>query len=304
VIDACGVASPLRKYRVPGTEIKEWYTGIVAMGGIVQDPETELDPEVVRRLGQGTLMVLGDRYDGNGGMAMFLQRFGAREEDHRASFGFMLTREGMGDLAAELGLPASNRVISETDQKETVEKFKAWIKKELGDRWDPMYRQIIDCLTNVNVRPLFMFPPTILPLTSSPVPLVCVGDALHALPPFTGSGGNLALEDAGDVGTFLVRYALGKDKSELLAGLRAVELKCFQRAAKVVTGMGETMRMSIIRTLKAKGLCGSYSLAIMLQGETGWTHLKRFGYALLRLYMWLHKLSDYGMGPRTKAKSA
>jgi len=36
VIDASGVATPLRKLRVPGTELKEWYTGIVSLGGIVQ----------------------------------------------------------------------------------------------------------------------------------------------------------------------------------------------------------------------------------------------------------------------------
>jgi 2-polyprenyl-6-methoxyphenol hydroxylase-like FAD-dependent oxidoreductase len=296
-IDASGVASPLRKRRVPGTEIKEWYTGITTLGGIIQDPETELDPEIVRKLGQGTLSVMGDRHDGNGSMSLWLQRFGATAEDHRAAFGLYLVRKGMTDLCEELGIPPSNRAISETDRKETVEKIKLWVKKEMGDKWDPMYKQCVDRVTEVNIRPLFLFDPKVLPI-SSDLPFTCVGDALHALPPFTGSGGNLALCDAGELATFLVQYALGKEKRELVAGLRIVELKCFERAAKVAE-WGESTRQAIIRTCNLKNISQSYSVAVMIKGE-GWTKLKRLFYLVVIFYMWLHKLGNYGMPRRPK----
>jgi 2-polyprenyl-6-methoxyphenol hydroxylase-like FAD-dependent oxidoreductase len=304
VIDACGVASPLRKHRIPGTEIKDWYTGLTLVGGMIKDPETELDPELVRRLGQGTLMIAGDKYDGNGGIVMLLQRFGAEEKDHRATFYLQVPRAGPKDLANELGVNHSTRASMDADQKETVDKIKIWMKTELGARWEPMYKQCVDAMYNVAVRPLFMFPPNILPTQDSPLPLICVGDALHGMPPFTGSGGNLALEDARDLSDFLVAFALGKEKRELLPGLREVELKFFNRAAKVVTGVGEVVRDALVRELNSKEFCQHYTLASLFKGPGSWSFLWLLCYIFALFYMWVHKLTDYGMAAKPKkAKS-
>lgn len=301
VIDACGVGSPIRKYRVPGTEVKDWYTGITCLGGIIQDPEAQLHPELVRRLGPGSLMVLGERHDGNGAMHLFFQRFGAVEEDHRAQFGFIVHREGPGDLCQELGVTPSGRPISETEQKDTVEQIKVWMRQEMGDRWDQMYVDSLEAVTNINIRPLYMFDTKVLPDAKSTLPFVCVGDSLHALPPFTASGGNLALEDAGEFATFLVNYALGREKAGLLPGIRAIELKCFDRAAKVADGKGQRIQASVVRNLKAQNVCKTFSLAVMLKGEN-WTCLKRVAYTILPLFMCIHSLSDYGMARKSKPK--
>lgn len=251
---------------------------------------------MVRRLGQGgTLIVFGDRFDGNGALGAFLQRFGNKVEDHRSTFSIFFIRDGMNDLASELGVTATNRAISEADRGEVGEKIKAFVKKEMGDCWDPMYLETVDRMTNIHIRPLFMFPPNILPLTTSPTPIVCVGDALHALPPFTGSGGNLALKDAGELATFLVQYIQGKDERELFTGLREVELKCFKRAANIVTNHGERTRVALCRELRAQNPRDNYTLKTMIGDENVF---QRMTYWLASFYMKLHSLSDYGMSKK------
>lgn len=294
-IDASGVVTPLRKYRVPGTDIKSWYTGIMAIGGLIEDPERDLDPEIVRRLGQGTLFVFGDNHDSSKAMLFYWQRYGCLAEDHSTTFALWLNREDMYALGEEVGVPRLNRVLTAEEQKDATGKIREWMKKQMGDKWDPMYVQCLDHMKSVFVRPVFMFDPKVLPSTDSTLPFICIGDALHAMAPFTGTGGNFALQDAGELATFLVHYSLGTETRELIPALREIESKCFNRAAEVAAGRGaDTQRISI-RMMNTPNFTSSWSLSKFVQGEVGWTCMKRFLYPLLLWFMCCHRCSNYGM---------
>jgi hypothetical protein len=61
VVDASGLNSKLRKVRVCGeTSIKEHYTGITMIQGIIEDPDSKIDQEILRKLGQGTAGIIGN----------------------------------------------------------------------------------------------------------------------------------------------------------------------------------------------------------------------------------------------------
>jgi len=202
-----------------------------------------------------------------------------------------MPRPGMCDLSKELGVPASSRFITENA---LLQKVKKWIKNEMGTRWDPMYVQIADALTRIAVRPLFQFPVNP-PLAQNNVPLILVGDALHALPPYTGSGGNLALTDAGELATYLVSYAKGPaNHKDLLTGLRQAEQMMLKRAHHIAQG-GEITRKQLLHLYSTRDLIANFSLAKFLQGPDGWSLSRRCIYGFLRFYMWCHSLSNYGL---------
>lgn len=298
VIDASGVASCLRKHRIPGQDFRSWYTGLTMLYGVINDPETSLNPEVVRRLGQGSLMILGDTSDLQGGLYMHMQRFGAEKLDRRTTWGIMLPRLGISDLSNELGLPPSGRNL----YGEQLQVVKDWVKKQMGDKWDQMYIECVDSVDHVAVRPLFMFP--INPERANDMlPLCVIGDALHALPPFSGSGGNTALLDAGELATFLVNYANGTDKRDLIPALREMEGKMLARATETAIE-AEGSRFMLIKYLGSPNFTKNFVLEQIFRGwgddARKWS-LKRFTiYSCFRLWMKYQKLVDYCMPPRSK----
>lgn len=174
-VDSSGVSSPLRKFRVAEAGTAHHYNGLTMVNGIVGDPERMLDPALVSMLGQGTLEVVGDRPDGNGGFLMLLQRYGNSASDHRAKLQTMFMRERRGQLAAELELgkiPYSH--ISKAEHPEAFSRVTQLLKDHMGDKWSSMYHELVDELVDCplttwlgwNSRCCYLFLPSS-PLTSS-----------------------------------------------------------------------------------------------------------------------------------------
>lgn len=301
VVDASGMSSKLRRRRVPTHDLASTYTGITMLHGVIPDPEATVDPEVVYRLGQGTLTVIGDRADGKGIVNLFLQRFGSKLEDKRTTLGMMVVRPGMGDLSRELCVAASTRFIAE--DTDGLARVKQWILGEMGSRWASMWHTCIHSLARVAVRPLVQFPSSPPLDTQSTLPLICIGDALHAMPPYTGSGGNLALEDAGDIATFLIEWATKADAApmhrtaDLVAGLRALEQAMLKRSAGPAKG-GEVTRARLLSLAQQQEVMREFSLAKFVRGAGPWSVGSAAVYAVCSLLMRVHKRYGYYLPPR------
>merc|ERR1719401_361221 len=100
----------------------------------------------------------------------------------------------------------------------------------MGDGWDPAYSGVINAIDFAAIRPILLHDrePT---FRDNKLPLICIGDALHVVPPWTGKGGNLAMNDALDLGTWLVEL-LRKSEPITVEGLRQLEQRCMARSAK------------------------------------------------------------------------
>merc|ERR1712139_672039 len=99
----------------------------------------------------------------------------------------------------------------------------------MGDGWDSAYSGVINAMDFAAIRPILLHDhnPT---FRDNRLPLICIGDSLHVVPPWTGKGGNLAMHDALDVAEFL-RDRSGDGKTVDVDALRLLERRCMQRAA-------------------------------------------------------------------------
>jgi 2-polyprenyl-6-methoxyphenol hydroxylase-like FAD-dependent oxidoreductase len=231
-VDTSGVRSPLRRLRIEDDSLVPKYTGTSMVHGIIRDPELQCDPKLVRHLGQGTATFLGPR-----GANVTLQRYGARPEDHRTSFYFFFPANSFGELAQQIGLPEST---SFTHDREMVARARSWLHGQLPN-WSASYRSAVDAIGAVAIRPIVIH--TASPrFRTSDLPLICIGDALHVVPPWTGVGGNLAMHDALDVGEYVSNVASGSTPLSI-DGLRALEQKLVARLPDVHKTSDYMMKM-------------------------------------------------------------
>jgi len=198
------------------------YTGVSMVHGVILDPEASCDQALVEKLGQGTVTLLGPR-----GQHFSVQRYGSDLADHRSSFYKMvLCPEGPSQLHEAIGVPAN----SSWHRGDSLQKIREYLRADMGEGWEPAYSSVIDALDFAAVRPILLHDraPT---FRDNDLPLICIGDSLHVVPPWTGRGGNLAMADALDVGMWLVDL-LQKSKPISIEGLRRVESQCMVRSAK------------------------------------------------------------------------
>jgi len=137
--------------------------------------------------------------------------------------------EGTSGLATNIGLSSSS---SQWHRNEASMKLiRDYLRnKAFGDGWESIYYGVIDAIEFAAVRPILLHDqaPT---FRENQLPLICIGDALHVVPPWTGKGGNLALRDAFDVAEWVGRgHALSTGIP--LDSLRRLEGQCMTRAAK------------------------------------------------------------------------
>jgi len=229
IIDATGVVSKLRKYRFA---TDSFYTNCTFVQGIILDPEKSCDEKFVQRLGEGTLGLAGPTKDGKGSIQVWFQRHGESQEDRRTEFALRVHTDNPGDIVDQLDI---GRFHGVTFEKEKVAKLKNFLMDQLGnDGWSQIYRDAVAAMDGGCVLPIFMHPAK-KDLKEQPgsydIPLLSIGDALHALPPWSGSSGNIALADASDTATMLLEYAKGdRSKADLVSKLREQEGKLLTRA--------------------------------------------------------------------------
>merc|ERR1712176_270776 len=206
LVDASGVAATLRHNRF-SSKADAFYTGTTFLQGVVYSPEASWPAEVVKQLGEGTVGFVGPSKDGKAYVEAFAQRYGAAPEDQMANITSRVVTEGPGDLAKNLEMEG---VHGFTNKKEDVEKVRSFYMDSLAHpEWPKMYKDALNNIDGARILPIFMHPlaekvkkETI--EGTDDIPLIGIGDSLHALPPWSGMSGNYALMDAADLATALI----------------------------------------------------------------------------------------------------
>lgn len=217
-------------------------------------------------------------------------------DDRRCTLGLMMARPTVTSLADELGLPRDVRRLSNAKDgnAQLMGPVKAQVKAMLGDAWPEHYRAVVDEWSTVSVLPLFQLPaPTFLDYA---LPMAVIGDALHALPPYTGQGGNLALEDAADAADVLVDIVVhSKSRPDAVSALRSLEVKAAKRAAPIQT-FGEKQRESLLRIVQTPNLEATFTPLMLFADPTKPpSFAARCGAAAINGMMALHRLDGFGM---------
>jgi len=303
VVDATGTHSPFRQYRFAEAS-KPRYTGVTWIQGVLDSPERDLSPEVVRRLGDGTMVVLGPTADGAGTTMLTLQRFGADPEDKRCVCVIRSTMEGANvksdprAVARALDLPEGTHGLI-TDPA-PLARVRELFRAEMGhEAWPEDHRSVADKFSGFRVLPIFMTPSVAetTAVAEDGLPLLCIGDALHALPPWSGTSGNFALRDASDTATALLELAKG-DK-EIVKTIRRLEAEFLERADGVGKGGVEARRRcqhvaeqftDVWPTVPVSKLDVS---TLMTGGAGFFTTMKMQG--MMRAMTWLNSWDNYRM---------
>ncbi|MAT60360.1 MAG: hypothetical protein CMH41_01690 [Micrococcales bacterium] len=205
VIDSSGSGSPLRSARF-APEADAHYTGTTYVQGLIHSPEKTLDAELVRLLGEGTLTLYGPTRDGKGTEQLNVQRFGADPSDQVATIWIEVHSEDANRLIEELGFEG---IYGITRDPAALQRVTEYTKQQLSG-FPEQYQDLFDSIEGARVLPMRMHPfcGETLALTapnSEGLPFLCIGDALHALPPWSGMSGNYALRDAADLATSLIK---------------------------------------------------------------------------------------------------
>jgi len=251
-------------------------------------------------LGQGTLEVVGDGPDG-GGVSISLQRYGNTPSDTRAKASMYFLRESSGQLGEELELgrdvPRSD--ISKEKYPEAHAKVIRLMKSRIGSledgtsKWPKMYHDLIDSIDPVQLFDLHQFPFDAKIRDDHELPLVCIGDALHAMSPTSGSGGNLACKDANELATYLIE-ASATNPDGLVGGLVKLQEGFLQRMEeKQKLGEWNAERKKSV-LLRKEAVDKYYNNTTPWEGVDdvfGWGT----SFVMGRLFYWIHKMEGFGL---------
>ena len=188
VIGADGTGS---RVRAALTDVRPIYTGVTMVAAYIR-PELWRGSRVSDVLGEGSVMFAG------GNKTIFVQRCA---RDVILLYYSMAVPEGWPHCAGF--------ELSDTDA------MMAGVREAYRD-WSP---EVLDMLTEVQDR-FHLWPTSAMPPDyrwDSQPGLTMLGDASHAMPPFTGKGVNLALLDALDLADALVAEP-GRDVADAVAG--------------------------------------------------------------------------------------
>jgi len=231
--DAGGLYSPLRKLRV-SDDRGVHYVGSTMIHGVLENPEETASAELLKKLNEGTCAALGRGY------FLILQRFGSSFGDKRTAFFYWIRTPGEDGLLEDaIGIKrATSRTEAMRGAGEDLAKVKAFLHKDMGDHFDPVWHNAIDCITRATVRGDYSHGAgTVLRQDAESValPLVCCGDSLRNIG--LGGGGNLAIEDAlGYTKVLSSRHGFceetGRLDEEALQGLRRAEAAALKRKQK------------------------------------------------------------------------
>jgi len=171
IVDSSGVSSPLRKFRIEGEEddgTGQYYNGLTMIGGIIQDPEDTLDPNIVRMLWQGSVEFVGDL--GDDWIVQILH----------AKLQFLFARDRRGQLAEELKLGKEIYVsnISKNEYPDAYENILKFLKASLlRQKWPTAFHDAIDQMEHLQIWDFhqFLFDAKVRP---DAIPLFGIGDAL------------------------------------------------------------------------------------------------------------------------------
>ena len=223
VVDAMGLHSTLRLHRMHDAADGKQFTGTINIHGVINDPDAVCSKALVRRLrSYGTAGCFGR------GFSIGLQRFGAGEHDNRTSVFYALSHlDGDEALFREIGISAPESRAAGIMSDERLGKVKAWVLRDMGEQFDPAWRNAIERLDRVTVRAEVTHGDSKL-RDDVALPLVCIGDSQRNCG--LGGGGNLAMQDAIELSKLLeAAGAFDAAGRPVLAPIRAAEAVMIER---------------------------------------------------------------------------
>ena len=239
----------------------------------------------------------GPTPDGARASELSFQRFGADPENGALTVNLWHDAVGENGEAGDPGafhklldLPRAHGI---TRDEATVSKVRAHIQSNLK-AWPPMYAQACEAIEAVRILPLFMHPfakDTEAKAGTEDLPVMMIGDALHALPPWSGMSGNYALSDASDLATALMAVPAGKS---LAPTLREKEAAFLSRADEPRERCVSQAKHQI-EHLKRTPLASYDFLDRIIGGSRGWNMRTVFMVGFLRTLTWLNALEGYGI---------
>ena len=213
IVDASGMNSPLRSLIVKSKDPKSTsYTGVLLVHGIVESPEATGESSLVDRLQEGSLMVIGQ-----GTRVFMLQRFAADPADKRTSLYYFVEAHDPAEGMRRIGVSSAGSTTQVVPSSE-LDIVKAWLKQDMQSLFPQPYHNMVDAMTQAFLRPIHQHQElselTWVSRPNNVCPLVLMGDALHAVPPWTGAGGNIALRDAHELADWIVQTAKSRRLSK------------------------------------------------------------------------------------------
>ena len=304
VIDASGSSSPLRSTRfTPEAEAR--YTGTSYVQGQIDSPEQTLDPEIVGRIGEGTLNLYGPTQDGKGTQSINFQRFGADPSNRVTTTWVEIHAHSANQVKEELGFEGIYEI---TRDPAALQRVKDFVKQQLSG-FPEQYQNLFDSIDGARVLTFSMHPACEEALEHSTpdsegLPFLSIGDALHALPPWSGMSGNYALRDAADLATSLIQQQRQDwTPTSVAASLRGHEEDFMRRTDK--------KRMAVNRSAELEDYMDSadfndFVLAAKLIGKPPrdqWNTDDQIDVAVMAetvgFFLILNSIDNYGMSKAT-----
>ena len=207
----------------------------------------------------------------------------------------MMTAEDPQTLVEELSFEG---IWGLTNDEDALQRVKDFTKKRLA-AFPPEYREMFDKISGAYFSKVKMHPSHEV-MTKSTVPgsealpFVSIGDALHALPPWSGMSGNYSLQDASDLASALIALQ-GKGWS-----VQSIA-DCFRDLEKSFVERTEERRKQVARTPEEVDYMSftSYKDASLVGNITNkawsWTDPLQVAIAgYLRFVTFLNRFDNYG----------
>ena len=173
--------------------------------------------------------------DGKGTAELIIQRYGAQKMDQMVNINIFAHAEQPNQVAKELGCEGIHGITRDKDiVKRVIDDAKSRLSNE---NWPQKYRNMFDSVEGIRILPVHMHPTEEVTMNnvvpgSDDLPFIGIGDALHALPPWSGMSGNYALVDAADLASALLIEQQQKSSwtpNSIATMLRGQEKKFLQR---------------------------------------------------------------------------
>ena len=302
VVDASGVHSHTRGARFTQSA-DAFYTGVCILQGVLRSPEDSLAPEIVSRLGEGSFGIFGPTPTGEGVIEVFIQRYGAAFDNKVVNVNINVPSDDPNALSDLVGLSGVHGVSSNPEQLEAVKRY---YKQSLAHPdWPQCYRELFDAIEAVRLLPVFMHPMSEVVLGENGVVqgsdslcFVGVGDALHALPPWSGTSGNFALQDSADLATALLelqRQEQGWSAESLASTVRECERAFLQTADEPrlrCINAGKAFKDMLTTPVKNY----DYVLSHIAGEKSMFASVETFFIvSFLKTLTWLNRFENYGL---------
>ena len=302
VVDASGVHSHIRGARFTHSA-DAFYTGVCLLQGVLRSPEDSLAPEIVSRLGEGSFGNVGPTASGKGVVELFIQRYGSAHDNKVANVNINVPCEDPNAFADQVGLSGVHWV---TNNSEHLEAVKRYYRESLTHQdWPQCYRDLFDDIEAVRLLPVSMHPMSEVMLAehgvvdgSDSLCFVGIGDALHALPPWSGTSGNFAMQDSADLATArldLQRRKEGWSAESLALVARDCERKFLERADEPrlrCMNAGKGFKDLLTTTVKDY----DYVLSHIAGQQSMFANMETFFIvSFLKTLTWLNRFENYGL---------